>query len=122
MAVAYVLVVEDDPDVAALVSAVLSSQNHTVTVARDGAAGIVEATTQRPDLMIVDWMMPIKNGIEVCEHLRADNHFDVMRIMMLTARSSPQDIARATDAGVDDYLVKPFAPRELRSRVAALVG
>lgn len=119
---AYVLVVEDDPDVAALVSAVLSAAGHEVDVARDGGAGVAAAQARRPDVMVLDWMMPVKNGIEVCETLRADDAFAKTRIMMLTARSSAADVTRAKDAGADDFFVKPFAPRELRARVAALIG
>jgi DNA-binding response OmpR family regulator len=72
-------------------------------------------------MVILDWMMPVKTGIEVCSTLRADPEFAGTRIMMITARSSPQDISRARAAGADDYFVKPFTPRELRARVATLL-
>ncbi|CAL4860791.1 response regulator [Microbacterium sp. MM2322] len=118
---ARVLVVEDDVDVASLLSHVLSSVGHDVEVAHDGGAGLEVAYAQHPDMVIVDWMMPIKTGIEVCSTLRANPDFSSTRIMMLTARSSPQDVAQAKAAGVDDYVVKPFTPRQLRERVASLL-
>ncbi|WP_060915959.1 response regulator transcription factor [Microbacterium oleivorans] len=119
---ARVLVVEDDVDVASLLNHVLSSVGHEVAVAHDGGVGLEVAYEQHPDMVIVDWMMPIKTGIEVCSTLRADPDFSATRIMMLTARSSPQDVAQAKAAGVDDYVVKPFTPRQLRERVASLLA
>lgn len=118
---AHVLVVEDDEDVASLIEHVLSGVGHEVDVAHDGGAGLAAAQAHRPDVVILDWMMPIKSGIEVCSELRADPGFAGTRIMMLTARSSPQDVSRARAAGVDDYVVKPFTPRDLRARVATLL-
>jgi len=120
--VAHILVVEDDADVAALVETMLGGAGHEVDLAIDGAAGLAQARSRHPDIVILDWMMPRMTGIEVCEALRADVAFAETRIMMLTARSSASDIARAKDAGADDYVVKPFLPRELRQRVAELVA
>lgn len=119
---AHVLVVEDDVDVASLLQHVLARVGHEVSVAHDGGAGLNAAHLQRPDLVILDWMMPIKSGIEVCSELRSDPGFAGTRIMMLTARSSPQDVSRAKAAGVDDYVVKPFTPRQLRERVEMLLA
>lgn len=118
---AHVLVVEDDPDVASLLQQILVGVGHNVEVARDGGAGLAAAYAHHPDLVVLDWMMPVKSGIEVCAALRRDPSFDSTRIMMVTARSSAQDISRAQSAGVDEYFVKPFTPRELRSRVATLL-
>lgn len=118
---AHVLVVEDDPDVASLLQQILIGLGHDVHVAHDGGAGLAAAYAHHPDMVILDWMMPIKTGVEVCAALRSDPNFDSTRIMMITARSSPQDISRAKIAGADDYFVKPFTPRELRSRVATLL-
>ncbi|MFS0868193.1 response regulator transcription factor [Microbacterium sp. 179-B 1A2 NHS] len=118
---AHVLVVEDDADVASLLRQVLAAVGHDVDVAPDGGAGLEAAYAHHPDMVILDWMMPIKTGIEVCTALRSDPEFASTRIMMVTARSSPQDVSRAKAAGVDDYFVKPFTPRELRARVATLL-
>ncbi|OAH49510.1 histidine kinase [Microbacterium oleivorans] len=119
--VAHVLVVEDDVDVASLLQQVLARVGHEVSVAHDGGAGLDAAHARHPDVVILDWMMPIKTGIEVCSELRADPAFADTRILMLTARSSPHDVSRAKAAGVDDYVVKPFTPRQLRERVENLL-
>lgn len=119
---ANVLVVEDDVDVATLVQHVLAGVGHDVTVAHDGGQGLAAARQGHPDIVILDWMMPIKNGIEVCAELRASDEFAATRIMMLTARASESDLSRAQAVGADDYVVKPFTPRSLRERVATLLG
>ena len=119
---ARVLVVEDDVDVASLLEQVLARVGHDVEIAHDGGAGLDAAHARHPDVVILDWMMPIKSGIEVCSELRSDPRFADTRIMMLTARSSPQDVSRAKAAGVDDYVTKPFTPRQLRERVELLLG
>ena len=119
---ARVLVVEDDADVATLIATVRTGAGHEVDVARDGGEGLTSAYAGSYEVVILDWMMPVATGIEVCERLRADARFESTRIMMLTARSSPSDMTRARQAGADDYVVKPFAPRELRQHVATLAG
>jgi len=119
--VARVLVVEDDVDVASLLEQVLARAGYEVDVAHNGGAGLEVAYSRHPDVVILDWMMPIKSGIEVCSELRAHPGFRETRIMMLTARSSSQDMSRATAAGADDYMVKPFTPRQLRERVERLL-
>lgn len=119
---ANVLVVDDDADVAALVQAVLMSEGHAVTVAGDGARALAEAAALRPDVVVLDWMMPGMTGLDVCRALRADEAYDATRILMLTARSAPSDIETARAPGADDYIVKPFAPRELRRRVSSLIA
>ncbi|WP_460772612.1 response regulator transcription factor [Microbacterium sp. GXF7504] len=118
---ASILVVEDDADVAGLISLRLSSSGHLVEVAPDGEAGIEAARATVPDLVILDWMMPRKNGIEVCAELRADDRFLGTKIMMLTARAKDTDREQAFSVGVDDYVTKPFSSRELLARVDQLV-
>ncbi|WP_159499753.1 response regulator transcription factor [Microbacterium sp. 18062] len=119
---ATILVVEDDADVAGLIQLRLSASGHDVSVAVDGLAGVSAAYAVRPDVVILDWMMPRLSGIQVCERLRADGAFDAMKIIMLTARARESDIERAYSAGVDDYMTKPFSPRELGARVEALIA
>tara|TARA_B100000378_G_scaffold256678_1_gene234570 strand:+ start:468 stop:833 length:366 start_codon:yes stop_codon:yes gene_type:complete len=120
--VAQVLIVEDDDDVASLVRDVLARDGYDIRVGRDGGEGLDLAREHRPDLVLLDWMMPVKSGIEVCEELRSDEGFATTRIVMLTARRADEDRERAMAAGADDYLVKPFLPRALRSRVAELLA
>ena len=119
---ASILVVEDDADVAGLIRLRLSGAGHDVALATDGMAGLAAAQQHVPDLIILDWMMPRKNGIEVCTELRSDQVFTRTKIMMLTARSSQADVDRAMAAGADDYVTKPFSPRALAARVDQLIA
>lgn len=119
---ASILVVEDDADVAGLIEHRLSASGHSVAVAPDGEAGLAAAYDVRPDVVILDWMMPRRTGIEVCTDLRADVAFGGTKILMLTARSHEDDADRARDAGANDFMTKPFSPRELVARVEALIG
>ena len=119
---ARILVVEDDADVAQLMEHTLRAAGHEVAVVADGAAGLQAARDGHPDLVVLDWMMPVKNGIEVCEELRADAEFAATTIVMLTARSDEADRERALAAGADEYLTKPFRPRAFRARIDELVA
>ena len=116
-----ILVVEDDDDICALVRAKLEQQGHDVIVERDGEAGLAAAREIRPDLVLLDWMMPRLTGIEVCIELRADPVLADIPIMVLTAKAQEADMERGFAAGADDYIVKPFSPRELATRVAAML-
>lgn len=119
---AVVLIVEDDEDVRALVVHRLKQAGHEVLIEADGEAGLGAARASVPDLVILDWMMPRRNGLEVCFELRSDPTFANTRILMLTAKAQEQDIERALAAGADDYVVKPFSSRELLARATALLS
>ncbi|MBH0052828.1 MULTISPECIES: response regulator transcription factor [unclassified Salinibacterium] len=119
---AVVLIVEDDEDVRALVVHRMKQAGHEVHTEHDGEAGLGAARASIPDLVILDWMMPRRNGLEVCFELRADPLFAATRILMLTAKAQEQDIERALAAGADDYVVKPFSSRELLARANALLS
>jgi two-component system response regulator MprA len=111
-------VVDDDPMVATTVQRVLRPEGYEVDVALGGAAALEQARAHRPDLVVLDLMMPGIDGLEVCRQLRADTN---LPILMLTARSGTADRVRGLDTGADDYLVKPFAYAELLARVRALL-
>jgi two-component system, OmpR family, response regulator MprA len=113
-----ILVVDDDPMVATTIQRVLRPEGYDVEVALGGAAALQQAHTRRPDLVVLDLMMPGIDGLEVCRQLRADGS---LPILMLTARSGTADRVRGLDIGADDYLVKPFAYTELLARVRALL-
>src|SRR5438874_8420314 len=113
-----ILVVDDDPMVATTVQRVLRPEGYEVEVALGGAAALEQARANRPDLVVLDLMMPGIDGLEVCRQLRADRN---LPILMLTARSGTADRVRGLDLGADDYLVKPFAYAELLARVRALL-
>jgi two-component system, OmpR family, response regulator MprA len=114
-----ILVAEDDQDVAGSLEAALTRDGHTVVTVTDGVAALYEAGHSRPDLIVLDVLMPRLDGLEVCRRLRAAQ--DATAILMLTARDLIQDRVAGLDAGADDYLVKPFALDELRARVRALL-
>jgi two-component system response regulator MprA len=113
-----ILVVDDDPMVATTIRRVLLPEGYDVDVALGGAAALDCARDRRPDLVVLDLMMPGIDGLEVCRQLRADGN---LPILMLTARSGTADRVRGLDTGADDYLVKPFAYAELLARVRALL-
>ena len=114
----HVLVVDDDPVIADLVAFRLGRLGLEVSVERDGEAGLAAARQLRPDLVVLDWMMPGVDGVEVARRIRA---VDSTPILMLTARDTVDNRVEGLDAGADDYLVKPFATPELLARLRALL-
>lgn len=118
---ARILVVEDDADILALVTHKLRQAGHEVTSEIDGQAGLASARATRPDLIVMDWMMPRLSGLEVCEEIRRDTSIAHTRILMLTAKAQEIDIERAFAAGADEYILKPFSSRELIVRVNSLL-
>jgi two-component system response regulator MprA len=110
--------VDDDPMVATTIQRVLRPEGYEVEVALGGAAALEHVAVRRPDLVVLDLMMPGIDGFEVCRQLRASGS---LPILMLTARSGTADRVRGLDTGADDYLVKPFAYAELLARVRALL-
>src|SRR5829696_7147267 len=116
-----VLLVEDDERLAASVRRALEYQSLAVTVAHDGPAALVIAARDRPDLVILDVMLPGLDGLGVCRALRATLTAPQPMVLMLTARDATADRVTGLDAGADDYLVKPFEYDELLARVRALL-
>lgn len=117
-----ILVVDDDTDICDLISFKLTSMGHDVVVEHDGEGGLAAAHAERPDLVVLDWMMPRLTGLEVCIALRDDGLLSDVPVILLTAKAQEADVQRGFAAGADDYIVKPFSPRELGSRVEALLG
>jgi two-component system response regulator MprA len=113
-----ILVVDDDPMVATTVQRVLRPEGYEVDVALGGEQALQQARVHRPDLVVLDLMMPGIDGLEVCRQLREHGN---VPILILTARSGTADRVRGLDTGADDYLVKPFAYTELLARVRALL-
>jgi two-component system response regulator MprA len=112
-----VLVIEDEARIAQLIERGLIYEGYRVSVARDGQTGLTIARDNPPDLVILDWMLPGLDGLEVCKRLRAASDTP---ILMLTAKDETKDRVSGLDAGADDYLVKPFSMDELMARVRAL--
>ena len=115
-----VLVADDDPDVRDLVIFKLEQSGFEVTAAEDGPEALAAAKQHLPDVAVLDISMPGMSGLDVCRMLRADPATARMLIVMLTARAQETDVDKGFTAGADDYIVKPFSPRELVTRLHAL--
>lgn len=113
-----ILVVEDDADVVRVVSRFLEREGYRVEVALDGALGLDAAFRDPPDLVILDWMLPVVDGPTFLTRLRREQDVPVI---MLTARSEEDDRIAGLETGADDYVTKPFSPRELIARVRAVL-
>lgn len=113
-----ILVIEDDEAILAFLRRGLAYDGYIVDTAIDGQTGLILAADNPPDLVVLDWMLPGIDGLEVCRRLRASNN---VPILMLTARTSVNDRVQGLDAGADDYLVKPFNLDELLARIRALL-
>jgi DNA-binding response OmpR family regulator len=116
-----VLLVEDERDIAELVRFQLEKEGVRCVVASDGATGVRLARTERPDLVILDLMLPALDGLEVCRQLRRDPATQRLPIIILTARAEEVDRIVGLELGADDYVAKPFSPRELAARVRAVL-
>lgn len=116
-----VLVVDDDIAVAETIERTLTLSGHEVEVAHRGADALLAARQRRPDLVVLDIMMPGMSGIDVCRHLRANPELQYIPILFLTAKGEIADKIEGFEAGADDYLTKPFDLRELDLRVKALL-
>ncbi len=119
MAAELILVVDDEPSIVQLARMYLERENFRVESVGDGKAAIETAARLRPVLIVLDIMLPIVDGLEVCRRLRAQN--DPVFIIMLTARDEDIDKILGLEMGADDYLTKPFNPRELVARVKAIL-
>jgi len=113
-----ILIIEDEEGIIHLLNLYLKDAGYEVVVAKDGADGLALHARAHPDLVLLDIMLPAIDGFEVCRRIRA---WSKTPILMLTARSSEDDRIQGLDLGADDYLVKPFSPRELVSRVRAIL-
>lgn len=115
---ATVLIADDDQKIIDMLRRTLAYEGYQVLTASDGQEALTKAQTQRPDVVVLDWLMPRLNGVEVARRIRAA---DATPILMLTARDAIEDRVEGLDSGADDYLVKPFAPAELLARIRALL-
>ncbi len=117
-----VLVADDDADIRDLVAFKLEQAGLDVIAVEDGQAALEQARRRQPTLAVLDVSMPGLSGIDVCRMLRADPSTASMLIIMLTARVQEQDVEGGFSAGADDYVTKPFSPRELVTRIQALLS
>lgn len=119
---ARILVADDDQDLNDLVTMKLEAAGHEVVSVVDGENALSRALSDKPDLIVLDWMLPRRNGLEVCREVRSDPGLSGTRILMLTARAQEVDVERAFAAGAEEYITKPFSPRELVLRVDTLLS
>jgi len=113
-----ILIIEDDQQILKLLQRGLAYEGYTVDTATDGRMGLILARDHTPDLVILDWMLPGMDGLEVCHRLRTGGSIP---ILMLTAKDTVQDRIQGLDAGADDYMIKPFNLDELLARVRSLL-
>ncbi len=117
-----ILIADDDTDIRDLVVFKLEQAGHTVIAVGDGLAALEGARRERPDLCVLDLMMPGLSGLDVCADLRRNEATASIPVIMLTAKAQEADVTAGFATGADDYVVKPFSPRELVSRVAAVLA
>ncbi len=117
-----VLVADDDSDIRELVTFKLEQAGYTVLAVADGLAALDAARAHAPDLAILDVMMPGLSGFDVCAELRRGKRTAGLPVILLTAKAQEQDVTAGFATGADDYVVKPFSPRELVSRVQAVLA
>jgi DNA-binding response OmpR family regulator len=118
---ATVLVIDDDALIVALIEHHLTMQGHRVDTAGDGAAGVAQIRRKRPDVIVLDMMMPLLDGRAVLQVLQADPNLSTIPVLMLTARRKENDVVDAFRLGATDYLIKPFSTDELIARISRLL-
>ena len=118
---AHILLVEDEPGIQELLKFNLSQAGHQVTAVGDAERALGFLKTALPDVILLDWMLPSMSGIDLCKRLRGDERYQPIPIIMLTARGEERDKVQGLDTGADDYITKPFSPRELVSRIKAVL-
>ena len=116
-----ILLIEDEPAILELLEFTLAPKGYQIKRALDAKAARASIADVLPDLIILDWMLPAESGVQLARSLRADARTKALPIIMLTARADETDKITGLDAGADDYVTKPFSPRELMSRVNALL-
>ncbi|MEO7160683.1 MAG: response regulator [Polaromonas sp.] len=117
-----ILVADDEPNIVISLEYLMKREGYTVLVARDGQEALDAIARDRPDLVLLDVMMPKKSGFEVCQAVRASEELQATKILMLTAKGRDTDLAKGLALGADAYMTKPFSTRELVQKVAEMLG
>lgn len=116
-----ILVVEDEPALLEMLCYNLEAAGYGVDAVTDGQEALYRIEEAAPDLVLLDWMLPSLSGLEICRHIRRKSVTSDLPVIMLTARGEEYDKIRGLDAGADDYIPKPFSPKELNARIRALL-
>jgi DNA-binding response OmpR family regulator len=122
MSAKHVLIADDEANIVISLEFLMQREGHRVSVARDGNAALEAIRRERPDLVLLDVMMPGKSGFEVCQAVRADDTLAAVKILMLSAKGRDTDVAKGQALGADAYMTKPFSTRELADKVRELLG
>nr|WP_202388436.1 response regulator [Nocardioides flavescens] len=117
-----IVVADDDVDIRDLVEFKLSTLGHDIVSVADGSAAVAACRDHRPDLAVLDVMMPGLTGLEAVRAMRGDSDLRDIPVILLTARAQQSDVQTGYDSGADDYITKPFSPKDLASRVEALLA
>lgn len=117
-----ILIADDEPNIVISLEYLMRREGHAVSIARDGNEALEHIRSERPDLVLLDVMMPGKSGFEVLQAVRTDEALAGLKVLMLTAKGRDTDIAKGLALGADGYMTKPFSTRELAERVRALLG
>lgn len=117
-----ILIAEDDPNILISIEFLLTNAGYEVSIACDGGQALASARNWRPDLLVLDIMLPVINGFEVCRQLRANGELKDIKILMLTARGRESEVGKGLELGANAYLTKPFATRELIDITRRLLG
>jgi DNA-binding response OmpR family regulator len=118
----HVLIADDEPNIVISLEFLMQREGHAVSVARDGDAALAAILRERPDLVLLDVMMPGRSGFDVCQAVRADPALAATKIVLLTAKGRDTDVAKGLALGADAYVTKPFSTRELAAKVRELLG
>ena len=117
-----ILIVDDEPNIVVSLEFLMKREGYEVSVARDGIEALERIQLERPDVVLLDVMMPGKTGFEVCQAVRADDRLAATRILLLSAKGRETDVAKGMALGADGYMTKPFSTRDLALRVRELLA
>jgi DNA-binding response OmpR family regulator len=117
-----VLIADDEPNIVISLEFLMKREGHAVSIARDGPSALEAIRSTRPDLVLLDVMMPGMSGFEVCQAVRADEALAGVKILMLSAKGRDTDIAKGSAMGADAYMTKPFSTKELAEKVRELLS
>jgi two-component system alkaline phosphatase synthesis response regulator PhoP len=116
-----ILIVDDEPNIVISLEYLLRREGYEVSAAEDGEAALRAIAESRPDLVVLDVMLPKLNGFEVCRRVRADPRLEGLRILMLTAKGRDTEVAKGLEVGADAYVTKPFSTRDLVAQIAGML-
>lgn len=122
MAKKRILLVEDEPDMSGAVRIRLEANDYEVLTAKDGSEALSKARTEKPDLIILDVMLPRMDGFKVCRMLKFDNNYESIPVILFTAKTQSADISRGEEMGADAYITKPFKAEELLQKIKELLA